>query len=64
MRELLATEAGNGIVGAVSFDANGDPIRVPITIYRVDSYLPYRRHRGAQGLEVERVLEPPPALVR
>jgi branched-chain amino acid transport system substrate-binding protein len=61
--ELLATEDGNGIVGAVSFDANGDPIRAPIAIFRVDSHVPYHRHRGAQGLVFERVIEPPASLL-
>ena len=62
-RRLLAANARRSFVGAVSFDANGDPSKVPIAIYRVDSHAPFAPHRGVQGLVVDRVLEPSRSLV-
>ena len=62
--QLLATKVGNGLVGDVSFDANGDPAPAPIAIYRVDSHVPYKPHRGAQALVFDRVVQAPPSLVK
>jgi branched-chain amino acid transport system substrate-binding protein len=66
-KELLATQVEDGILGNVRFDANGDVVPSPITILRVK-----RGGRGmspsttdwADGATVERVITPPPRLVR
>ena len=57
-RLLLRTPTTDGILGRVSFDANGDPIPAPIAIYRVDSHLRFAAHREVQGELLDRVVYP------
>jgi branched-chain amino acid transport system substrate-binding protein len=45
-RAVLATKIERGLIGPLSFDANGDPIRPPVTIFRV-------RGRRAELVRVE-----------
>jgi branched-chain amino acid transport system substrate-binding protein len=34
-RQLFKTRVENGIIGNISFDATGDPVEAPVTIYRI-----------------------------
>jgi branched-chain amino acid transport system substrate-binding protein len=62
-RELFATDPNQGIIGPISFDANGDPAPAPIAIYRIDSNAPRNPHHDVQGEVFDRVIEVPPALI-
>jgi hypothetical protein len=46
----------------VSFDANGDPTRNPVSIYRISKAAPPAPHRGVSGLKLDRVIDADPAL--
>jgi DNA-binding SARP family transcriptional activator/ABC-type branched-subunit amino acid transport system substrate-binding protein len=50
-RQLFKTRIVNGILGNVSFDANGDPVEAPVTIYRYVG-----RAGGSTGFVVDRVV--------
>jgi branched-chain amino acid transport system substrate-binding protein len=53
-KELVATRASEGLLGTLSFDANGDPTASAVTIYRIE-------HGKAR---VFKVITPPRNLVR
>jgi YVTN family beta-propeller protein len=65
-RASVAEELTRGraltVVGGVSFDANGDPVRTPISIYRISKQAPPGPHLAVSGLELDRVIQADPAL--
>ncbi len=50
-RQLFKTRVENGILGNVSFDANGDPVEAPVTIYRIVGH-----GGGPYGRVVDRIV--------
>jgi len=62
-RALFATDLRDSLVGPIAFDANGDAIPAPITIYRIQATVPRRSHREVPGTIPERTIEPPASLV-
>ena len=44
-------------LGAIAFDANGDPVRAPFTVYRVTPNAPKTPHEPVGGRVVDRVIE-------
>jgi hypothetical protein len=48
--------------GGVSFDANGDPARAPVSIYRISKAAPPGPHLPVSGLLLDRVIEADPGL--
>ena len=66
-RQLLATQAKDGILGDLSFDQNGDVIPSAITILQVKrggEGMSRNATDFADGATVERVITPPTKLVR
>ena len=65
-RASVAEELTRGraltVLGGVSFDANGDPVRTPISIYRISKHAPPGAHLAVSGLELDRVIQADPAL--
>ena len=49
-------------LGAIAFDANGDPVRAPFTVYRVTPDAPKTPHQPVGGRAVDRVIEADPTL--
>jgi branched-chain amino acid transport system substrate-binding protein len=62
VEELARGRAAGTLAGTVSFDANGDPTRSPISIYRISKAAPPAPHRGISGLKLDRVIDADPAL--
>jgi YVTN family beta-propeller protein len=60
--QLSRGRAAGTLVGSVSFDANGDPTRSPVSIYRISKAAPPAPHRGVSGLKLDRVIDADPAL--
>lgn len=60
--ELARGRAAGTVVGTVSFDANGDPTRSPVSIYRISKEASPGPHLPVSGLKLDRVLEADPAL--
>jgi len=53
---------GLAVIGGVSFDANGDPTRDPVSIYRISKMSRPTPHIPVSGLRLDRVIEADPAL--
>ena len=49
-------------LGAIAFDANGDLVRAPFTVYRVTPDAPKTPHQPVGGRAVDRVIEADPTL--
>jgi ABC-type branched-subunit amino acid transport system substrate-binding protein len=62
VEELTRGRAAGTVIGGVSFDANGDPARTPISIYRVSKAAPPGPHLPVSGLLLDRVIEADPGL--
>ena len=62
--ELTRGRAAGTVLGNISFDANGDPARDPVSIYRISKAAPPAPHVPVTGLELDRVIEADPALAR
>jgi ABC-type branched-subunit amino acid transport system substrate-binding protein len=60
--ELTHGRAAETIIGGISFDANGDPSRTPVSIYRISKAAPPGRHLPVSGLLLDRVIEADPGL--
>jgi YVTN family beta-propeller protein len=60
--ELTRGRASGTVLGGVSFDANGDPTRDPVSIYRISKAAPPGPHLAVSGLKLDRVIEADPAL--
>ena len=63
-RALFATNQRSSPVGPITFDAEGDAVAAPITIYRVDASVPYRSRHIVQGLVPLRTYAPPAELIK
>ncbi|MDQ6850286.1 MAG: ABC transporter substrate-binding protein [Actinomycetota bacterium] len=63
-RALFATNLRTSPIGSIKFDADGDVVAAPITIYRVDATVPYRSHHISQGLVPVRTYVPPADLAK
>lgn len=63
-RALFATNLPNSPIGPITFNADGDAVAAPITIYRVDATVPYRSRHICQGLVPVRTYAPPAELAR
>ncbi len=50
-KELFKTRVENGILGAIRFDKNGDPVEAPVTIWRI-----VRPSRAPNGQAADRVI--------
>jgi ABC-type branched-subunit amino acid transport system substrate-binding protein len=50
------------VLGTVTFDANGDPVRTPVSIYRISRRAPPGPHLPVSGLLLDRVIDADPAL--
>jgi YVTN family beta-propeller protein len=55
--QLTHNRVSTTTLGAVAFDANGDPVRAPFTIYRVTPNAPAMPHQPVGGRAVDRVIE-------
>jgi YVTN family beta-propeller protein len=62
VEELTRGRAAGTLVGTVSFDANGDPTRSLVSIYRISKAAGSTPHRATSGLKLDRVIEADPAL--
>jgi YVTN family beta-propeller protein len=62
VQELTRGRAAGTLVGTVSFDANGNPTRAPVSIYRISKQAPPATHLQAWGLKLDRVINADPAL--
>jgi branched-chain amino acid transport system substrate-binding protein len=60
--QLLRTRLGSGLVGPLSFDANGDPTTSPITVLRAERPGGSDHATSYEGASVERVVFPKPGL--
>jgi len=62
--ELTRGRAAGTVLGNISFDANGDPTRDPVSIYRISKAARPAPHLPVSGLELDRVIEADPALAQ
>jgi ABC-type branched-subunit amino acid transport system substrate-binding protein len=62
VEELTRGRAAGTLVGTISFDANGDPTRSLVSIYRISKAAGSTPHRATSGLKLDRVIEADPAL--
>jgi len=60
--QLTHERVSNTPIGSISFDANGDPVRAPFTVFRVSSNAPATPHVPTGGLVVDRVIDADPGL--
>ena len=60
--ELTHGRVPGTVIGGVSFDANGDPTRDPVSIYRISKMSRPTPHIPVSGLRLDRVIEADPAL--
>jgi YVTN family beta-propeller protein len=62
VQELTRGRAAGTVAGTVSFDANGDPTRSLVSIYRISKAAPPGPHLPTSGLKLDRVIDADPAL--
>jgi YVTN family beta-propeller protein len=63
-RALFATNLRSSPIGSITFDAQGDGLAAPVTIYRVDANVPKQSRHIVQGLVPLRTYIPPAELVK
>ncbi len=64
VRELFRTRIANGLLGGVSFDANGDVVATPVTILRAERRGGANTVESFEGAAIVRVERPEARLVR
>jgi len=62
VEELTHGRAAATPLGSLSFDANGDVTRYPVSIYRISRDAPPGPHLPVQGLKLDRIIEADPAM--